>query len=449
MENGSEKKQVPFVLLNPTERLINKKKAELKARFGKENIDGLIHELQVSRVELELHNAELERSRKKSERLKNKYQSLFEFSPVGYLIFDHEGFITDVNESCCKMLGMEKEFLVSRMFQFFIVPQEREIFNQFFINTLCEEDKQTCEIKVRNRHGEIFYSKLEGLKFEDEVSELPQLRIAMIDITEIKRTEESLRKNSSELLFYKKFLEEKTLDLASVFISLAKSEKALRSAQFESKKLREEFSAEIKNSLHHILNSTADELWEEKFSLSKELAGKVKEFLQKQEEKRIPEPDTSRIKLSALIREIISLIKTKEKGIKIASELNKEVLVSGQEGMLKFLLKNIFTNVIGAAPSTEELSVKVLENNSTVEICFTGSLKQINTKAPDIGSKFSKGAKNISLRLCRDLIESVGGSMTFKEKSGKTDFKFLLPKQLPPIQPDDDGKGSKIRLSAA
>jgi PAS domain S-box-containing protein len=446
MENASEKKQVPFVLLNPTERLINIKKAELKARFGKENIDGLIHELQVSRVELELHNAELERSRKKLEKVKNKYHSLFEYSPVGYIIFDHEGFISDVNESCCIILGMKKDFLIRRMLHFFIVPEDREAFSNFFINTLCEQEKQTCILKVRNKNGEIFYAQLEGLKFEDENSELPQIRVAMLDITERKRAEDAIKKSGEELLFYKKFLEEKTLDLASVFISLAKSERYLRDTQKTTEQLIESFSKEIKT-ISESLACSEDVT--EKEEIVKELLNKANNFIIKGAQVKESQPAVSRIKLYPLIREVLLLLKPEFNNLKIIPEPNKEVLVLGQKEMLRFILKNIFTNVIGATPQSGELSLKVSEYNSAVEICFTKFSNKTYGNKKSNKLKTGTAFKTIPLKICKDLIESVGGSMSFNEGSKTTDFKFLLPKKFPPLPPNNDSNGSKLKLSAA
>ncbi|MBA3901660.1 MAG: hypothetical protein H0X62_15900, partial [Bacteroidetes bacterium] len=73
METGKEKVGKPSQLLNPTERLIREKKAALKVKFGKGNIEKLIHELQVYQIELELQNEELKRTKKEADIIKVKY----------------------------------------------------------------------------------------------------------------------------------------------------------------------------------------------------------------------------------------------------------------------------------------------------------------------------------------------------------------------------------------
>ena len=53
---------------------------ELKEKTSEE----IIHELHVHQIELELQNEELKRVQLELEGVKNKYQDLYDFAPIGY-----------------------------------------------------------------------------------------------------------------------------------------------------------------------------------------------------------------------------------------------------------------------------------------------------------------------------------------------------------------------------
>ena len=60
---------------------------------------GLIHELRVHQVELEMQNGELRKNQAETERSCKAYQDLWELSPVGCLIVDIDGRVTAVNRA--------------------------------------------------------------------------------------------------------------------------------------------------------------------------------------------------------------------------------------------------------------------------------------------------------------------------------------------------------------
>ncbi len=55
------------------------------------------HELQVHQIELEMQNEELRRVQLELEESRDKNQSLYDFSPVGYFTLTHNGLLTEVN----------------------------------------------------------------------------------------------------------------------------------------------------------------------------------------------------------------------------------------------------------------------------------------------------------------------------------------------------------------
>ena len=57
----------------------------------------IVHELRVHQVELEMQNDELRKAQVELEQSRSKYAELFDFAPVGYLVFDANGLVVEAN----------------------------------------------------------------------------------------------------------------------------------------------------------------------------------------------------------------------------------------------------------------------------------------------------------------------------------------------------------------
>jgi len=86
----------------------------------KEDMKKLIHELQVSRIEVEIQNEGLVQARDEVEALLERFTNLYDFAPVGYFTLDHRGTIHNMNLTGAAMLGLERSLLVDRRFLAFV-----------------------------------------------------------------------------------------------------------------------------------------------------------------------------------------------------------------------------------------------------------------------------------------------------------------------------------------
>ena len=62
-----------------------------------DDVNRLVHELQVHQIELQMQNEELQRAQVELEESRNKYFELFDLAPVAYFTIDANGMIHDVN----------------------------------------------------------------------------------------------------------------------------------------------------------------------------------------------------------------------------------------------------------------------------------------------------------------------------------------------------------------
>ncbi|VVB64713.1 PAS domain protein [uncultured archaeon] len=184
-------------LRHQAEELLKDSRNEL---VGSETVDGvdamaLVHELQVHQIELEMQNEELKRAKLETEDALTKYSDLYDFSPIGLFSFDQQGLIQEANLAGAALLGIERRNLMNRPFYRFVVPKDRNSFDEFCKTAFETSTKQTCDLSLLRDGEPTNYARIEGIAADDDSPNGRQCRIAVIDITERKKAEEKLRVN--------------------------------------------------------------------------------------------------------------------------------------------------------------------------------------------------------------------------------------------------------------
>jgi PAS domain S-box-containing protein len=155
-----------------------------------EDIQNIIHELQVHQIELEMQNDELRRTQVELEESRSKYVDLYDFAPVGYFTISQEGMILGVNLTGAAMLGVERRYLIGKPFSHFITKDTQDVFYCHRKKLFETKAPQTCELKLKEKNGVDFHAQLGSLVVQDADENFNRLRIAISDITLIKRAEE-------------------------------------------------------------------------------------------------------------------------------------------------------------------------------------------------------------------------------------------------------------------
>jgi PAS domain S-box-containing protein len=193
-EDGVDSNKDKFAeLRRKAEERLQEQSADLSA-LSSEDIQRLVHELQVHQIELEMQNEELRRIQAELEESRDKYSDLYDFAPVGYLTLSEKGLIVEANLTCANLLGMERSPLIGKPLSGFIARDDEDIFYMHRRNVLAEKTRQTCELGMVRRDGDQFHAQLESIAMRGADNRFSQCRIVISDVSKRKRMEEELQK---------------------------------------------------------------------------------------------------------------------------------------------------------------------------------------------------------------------------------------------------------------
>lgn len=157
-----------------------------------QTMDEIIHELDVYHTEISIQLEDLQQSYEALEIAQERYASLFDFAPVGYIITNTEGLVISANQTASSLLGVERQLLEQSYFSQVIAMDFQDIYHVHRRLVLKTQQAQTCELQLQNTNGRLFYAQLN--------TDLPNvssgsLRTAITDISMIKQAEDTLRRS--------------------------------------------------------------------------------------------------------------------------------------------------------------------------------------------------------------------------------------------------------------
>ncbi len=185
-------------LRKQAEKILAKKPQPIRA-LEPDDIQKLIHELNVHQIELEMQNAELHRIQLELEETRDKYLNLYDFAPTGYFTLDRNSLIVDVNLAGSELLGIEKHILTGKEFTSYISHDSQDVFYLHFREVHKTGTKISCELKMLKADGSLFDVQLISLCIPEKDGNINYCRVAVIDITERKHDEERVL-NLNEVL---------------------------------------------------------------------------------------------------------------------------------------------------------------------------------------------------------------------------------------------------------
>jgi len=411
-----------------------KKKTEPKAKKPKakqfDDIQRLVYLLQVHQVELEHQNEELRIAHEELEVSRNKYVNLFDFSPTPYFTLDPDGIIKESNLSASKMFKIDRNKLIGKRFDTFIPMDEKVNFNSFIKAVFNSTTKHSCGLNIINKDNRQFHVLLEGLEVVDTLEPEKKCQVALIDLTEYKRVEDSLKKTNEELqvlhLSKDKFFSIIAHDLRSPFQSLLGFSEILAN---EIDTLSNEeiviFSKGLNDDLRNIY-------------------GLLDNLLQwSMIQRNMLEHNPENVNLYDLANKIIGISNqiAKEKNISVFNNIENGTFVYADNIMLRSVIQNLLFNAIKFTEKEGRIVISSIEKSNLIEVSVEDTGKGIPTsQIPGLFS-FNKifttngtageSGTGLGLPLCKEFVERNDGRIWVESEHGKgSKFIFTLPKPI-------------------
>jgi PAS domain S-box-containing protein len=178
------------------ERLLQEE--ELPENLAVTEAARLLQELRVHQIELEMQNEELRQSQFHLEESRRRYSDLYDSAPTGYLTLDEGGRIVEANLTAARMLALDRNLLLGRYVTNFLgSADERQEFRRHLARVFKTREPQRLEthLSVPPQPLTVLLDSVYFLNPQDG----NLCRTSLIDITELKQAQESLR-NQARLL---------------------------------------------------------------------------------------------------------------------------------------------------------------------------------------------------------------------------------------------------------
>ena len=158
-----------------------------------EEARNLLHELRTHQIELETQNEELRRTQGELAESRERYASLYDYAPVGYLTLDGKGLMVEANLTLAEMLGTERARLIRSPLSAFVSPEGQDVYYRHVQRMKETGQRQRYELKMQTGTGKAFWAQIDSVSMTAAESEDSQFRMTVSDITAQKRVEQGLR----------------------------------------------------------------------------------------------------------------------------------------------------------------------------------------------------------------------------------------------------------------
>jgi PAS domain S-box-containing protein len=196
-----------------------------------ENVEALVHELQVHQIELQMQCEELRRARQEAEEGRERYYQLYESAPGAYISLDPQLQIEQINAAGERLLGAHRTELVGKRLGAFIPEDGVLEFLHCCRQVFTSGRQTTCETRVKS--GDQLRTVLIDICPVGSHQDDCHLRLAATDITTRKQAEDRLREQD-------RVLQESQQELQALSVRLLTMEQEIR--QHVARNLQEEFS---------------------------------------------------------------------------------------------------------------------------------------------------------------------------------------------------------------
>lgn len=160
--------------------------------FYRGEVRHLRDELETKRLDLEAKCQALQETLVELEESRNRYASLYDFAPVGYVTIDTKGCIQEINLTGASLIGLEKTQLIGMPMSVFVVKGDLKLFLEH-LNCCSQTDERVItELSLAARDGATVQVQLLSVPHKNVRGQVLHYKTVITDITERKLYEREL-----------------------------------------------------------------------------------------------------------------------------------------------------------------------------------------------------------------------------------------------------------------
>lgn len=153
-------------------------------------------ELEIRQAELQIQNEDLREARKDLALARDRYRSLFDLAPLGYLILDSDGRVRMANWTAAGMLGMPRRTLQGSFLSNLAHPDDAFAVQRHILGAVSLGTKQVTEARFS---GGMTFLRLETVTIRGEDGR-PEYRTALMDVTRQRSLDARLADRDARLI---------------------------------------------------------------------------------------------------------------------------------------------------------------------------------------------------------------------------------------------------------
>jgi PAS domain S-box-containing protein len=168
-------------------------------KVREKELQAVLHELETYQIELEMQNRELSESREALEESHDRFVNLYDFAPIGYVTFDEQGIMKELNLTLATMLGVERRWLLDRTLSPWVVGSDLPVFRKHIKMCQSGEERVESVIRLLRKDKQVIVVELTSACTNHRITGERIIRTAVVDVTNKKKLEEELHRSLKDL----------------------------------------------------------------------------------------------------------------------------------------------------------------------------------------------------------------------------------------------------------
>lgn len=406
-------------------RLLVKEQNERIRSFASElegKVEERTRELQESRNELAQRNAKLRELTTKLKAARDRYWSLYNWSPLGYLSLDDDFVIREINITGAHMLGAKRADLKGTSIKKHLSPENVTLLAEAFQECIME-DRAQVELEILLPESMFLYVKLHCVPYREENETRNLYRTALVDISRVKEAEEKLRESERLLI-----QQSRLAAMGEMIVNISHQWRQPLNA----------LGAMVQElGLSHKYGGFSEELLNDNINKVMEIIQNMSQTINDFQNYLSPSKGKMHFRVDQVIAKTVSLIEEhfKYQGISIDISSTGEPQINGYPNEYGQALLNLLTNAKDAllerGVADARIKVRSWAENGRAVVTVTdnagGIKEEILNKIFDAyftTKELGKGT-GVGLFMSKNIIETnIGGRLSVRNVEGGAEFKI-------------------------